>query len=159
MPPRIVFSFVVMALLFLSVGFGSALLLSRASPGGKKQIEPPATPSASVPVSPTTPGEVEGPASPTETQESVVTASTDKPTSTLARTPTSGPTETLLPTLPPERYGGPVTMPNNHKGPRWVTLQAGHWRNQNMPEELQHLSNNTGASAAGINEVDVNVQI
>ena len=66
-----------------------------------------------------------------------------------------------LPTLPPrvERIGGPVNAPNAHPGPRWVTLQVGHWRNENLPEELQHLSDNTGASSNGVNEVDVNLAV
>ncbi len=66
-----------------------------------------------------------------------------------------------VPTLPAaaERIGGPVSVPNNHAGPRWVTLQAGHWNNQYLPEELQHLSVNTGAYAAGVSEVDVNVAV
>ena len=47
-------------------------------------------------------------------------------------------------------------MPNDHDGPRWVTLQIGHFRNENFPEELQHLRNNTGASGGGVTEVSLN---
>jgi type II secretory pathway pseudopilin PulG len=52
-----------------------------------------------------------------------------------------------------------VLLPNNHKGVRWVTLQAGHWNNQNLPDELAHLVDHTGAYAAGVSEVDVNVAV
>lgn len=66
-------------------------------------------------------------------------------------------TDVPVPPATPEHIGGPVPVPNKHPGPRWVTLQAGHWRSENLPDELQHLSRNTGASAAGIGEVDINV--
>ena len=28
-------------------------------------------------------------------------------------------------------------------GPRWVTLQAGHWHTENLPSEMQHLVDHT----------------
>lgn len=68
-------------------------------------------------------------------------------------------TDVPLPPSAPERVGGPVVVPNKHAGPRWVTLQAGHWRNENLPDEQKHLSGHTGASAGGVNEVDVNVAV
>jgi hypothetical protein len=37
-----------------------------------------------------------------------------------------------------------------------VSLQIGHYRNENFPEELQHLRSNTGAHAAGVSEVSLN---
>ncbi len=40
-----------------------------------------------------------------------------------------------------------------------MTLQAGHWHANDLPDELQHLSGHTGASAAGANEVDINVAV
>ena len=70
------------------------------------------------------------------------------------------PTGVPIPPIPKEeRVGGPVTVPNNHDGPRWVSLQIGHYRNENFPEELQHLSTNTGASAAGVTEVRLNEEV
>jgi len=50
-------------------------------------------------------------------------------------------------------------VPNNHVGRRWVTLQAGHWKIEEMPVELQHLAGHTGAYAAGVSEVDLNVAV
>src|SRR6059036_3150969 len=41
----------------------------------------------------------------------------------------------------------------------WVTLQAGHWHIENLPDELQHLVEHTGASAGGVQEVDINVAV
>ena len=154
-----------MALLVLSVGFGSALLLYGASPAEKAQITPSATPSARASTLLTTPDDPDQqpaqPYSPLPTQPDAAVAPQDTPapTFTSGPSPTPRPTETPLPTLAPERYGGPVTVPDNHKGQRWVTLQAGHWRNQNLPPELEHLTENTGAFAAGVSEVDVNVQV
>jgi N-acetylmuramoyl-L-alanine amidase len=40
-----------------------------------------------------------------------------------------------------------------------VGLQAGHWRSSELPEELAVLRTSTGASAGGIDEVDVNVDV
>jgi hypothetical protein len=54
------------------------------------------------------------------------------------------------------RPGGPVAVPNSHPGPRWVTLQVGHWHNELLPDELRHLVDNTGAYAAGVSEVEIN---
>jgi hypothetical protein len=50
-------------------------------------------------------------------------------------------------------------VPNKHKGVRWVTLQAGHYQNQSLPAELEHLTTHTGAFAAGVSEVDINVAV
>ena len=47
-------------------------------------------------------------------------------------------------------------MPNDHDGPRWVTLQIRHYRNDLFPEELRHLLGSTGTSAGGVREVDLN---
>ncbi len=44
-------------------------------------------------------------------------------------------------------------------GPIRVGLQAGHWRSSELPEELAVLRTSTGASAGGIDEVDVNVDV
>lgn len=54
---------------------------------------------------------------------------------------------------------GPVAVPNAQGRPRWVTLQAGHWRNHLFPDELAHLKDNGGASSNGVNEVDLNVAV
>ena len=52
-----------------------------------------------------------------------------------------------------------MAVPLDHDGPRWVSLQVGHWRNEGLPEELKHLDGHTGASAGGVNEVDVNLAV
>jgi hypothetical protein len=57
------------------------------------------------------------------------------------------------------RVGGPVDVPENHTGRRWVTLQAGHWNIQQLPIELQHLAGDTGAFGGGVSEADLNVQV
>jgi len=44
-------------------------------------------------------------------------------------------------------------------GPIKIALQAGHWQRENAPDEFPNLANNTGASAAGVNEVDLNLKI
>jgi hypothetical protein len=164
MPSRAALALVI-ALLILSVGIGSAFLLSGASSGrgsqalSALQAEPtgttePGEPSAtSVPPTSTPEGEP----APTST----VTSTPDPPTLTPTETaiPTITPTDTPFPTPAPERYGGPVVVPNNHKGPRWVTLQAGHWRNSSLPGELGHLIGQTGAYSGGVSEVDITVAV
>jgi hypothetical protein len=69
----------------------------------------------------------------------------------------AAPTET--PVVKADRIGGPVIEPNNHRGPRWVTLQAGHWRAESLPDELEHLGNRTGTAAGGVTEWEINVAV
>jgi hypothetical protein len=40
-----------------------------------------------------------------------------------------------------------------------VGLQVGHWRSQELPDELARLRTSTGAYAAGVREVDVNLRV
>jgi hypothetical protein len=87
----------------------------------------------------------------------VVPPTQTHPTAALKVNVGVAPTDVPIPAVPrEERVGGPVSVPNEHDGPRWVSLQIGHYRNENFPEELQHLRNNTGAHAAGVSEVSLN---
>ena len=44
--------------------------------------------------------------------------------------------------------------------PAWrVGLQAGHWKSNELPEELKSLRGSTGAYAAGVQEYDVNLDV
>lgn len=56
----------------------------------------------------------------------------------------------------------PYTLLNNWvrpDGPPRVGLQVGHWRNEELPDELERLRGNTGAQAAGYMEWQVNYDI
>jgi len=44
-------------------------------------------------------------------------------------------------------------------GPTKVALQVGHWKNDELPEELEKLRGNTGASGGGKSEWEVNYEI
>lgn len=44
-------------------------------------------------------------------------------------------------------------------GPAKVGLQVGHWKNDELPEELSKLIGNTGASGGGKSEIEVNLAI
>lgn len=44
-------------------------------------------------------------------------------------------------------------------GPPRVGLQVGHWKNDELPEELARLKGNTGASGGGKSEAEVNLTI
>ncbi len=44
-------------------------------------------------------------------------------------------------------------------GPAKVGLQVGHWKNEELPEELDRLIGNTGSSGGGKTEVQVNLEI
>ncbi|MDQ3328862.1 MAG: N-acetylmuramoyl-L-alanine amidase, partial [Chloroflexota bacterium] len=44
-------------------------------------------------------------------------------------------------------------------GPPRVGLQAGHWRSSALPDELAEFRTATGASAGGVDEVDVNLNV
>jgi len=57
---------------------------------------------------------------------------------------------------------GPYSQWNNWQrpaGPATVTLQVGHWQNDQFPEELARLRGNTGASGGGKWEWEVNLKI
>lgn len=43
--------------------------------------------------------------------------------------------------------------------PYRVAIQVGHYKNNEMPDELDHLSNNTGAMGGGRTEVDLNLDV
>lgn len=45
------------------------------------------------------------------------------------------------------------------EGPAKVALQVGHWKNNEVPEELKNLRGNTGASGGGKAEWEVNYEI
>lgn len=45
------------------------------------------------------------------------------------------------------------------EGPAKVALQVGHWKNNEIPEELEKLRGNTGASGGGKTEWEVNYEI
>ena len=44
-------------------------------------------------------------------------------------------------------------------GPAKVGLQVGHWKNDEVPEELKNLRRNGGASGRGLSEWEVNYEI
>ncbi len=45
------------------------------------------------------------------------------------------------------------------KGPAKVALQVGHWKNEELPEELERLKGSTGSSGGGMSEWEVNLAI
>lgn len=45
------------------------------------------------------------------------------------------------------------------EGPPKVGLQVGHWKNEELPDELSRLIGNTGTSGGGYTEVEVNLEI
>ncbi|MEO8286833.1 MAG: N-acetylmuramoyl-L-alanine amidase [Chloroflexota bacterium] len=173
MQPRPLYLLLAMiALLILSVGVGSVLVSTGQHSAGLGAI---ATPTAlvaqRVEASPTLPATntavivagVPTAARPVSTAIAVATA-------VVVATPTVEmviaqavivPTPTPFEQPPPAdvRVGGPVGVPNAHTGRRWVTLQAGHWKIGSLPPELQHLVGHTGASSAGVSEVDLNVEV
>ena len=101
------------------------------------------------------------PPAPTETNTAIV--ATNTPVLVLAATPTKAKAQAARlksePSPSPLPAGGRVSVPNDHPGPRWVTLQAGHWHNENLPPEQQHLADHTGAYAAGVSEVEINIAV
>ena len=173
MPARSVLTIVLLcALLILSAGVISAFLLTNSRPPAKSAGQSraeilPGSPTAfreTTGGSPATPGDAAPePQSTIRGESGPVTQAGDTATAAPGSPPTqtSAPsrTDTPYPTRKPEKVGGPVILPNNHKGVRWVTLQAGHWNEENLPDELAHLTNNTGTYAAGVAEVDVNLAV
>ncbi|HZG66646.1 MAG TPA: hypothetical protein VEZ12_07870, partial [Herpetosiphonaceae bacterium] len=43
--------------------------------------------------------------------------------------------------------------------PPLIALQAGHWRAEEQPEDFAWLRTSTGATAGGVREVDLNVDV
>ena len=52
-----------------------------------------------------------------------------------------------------------AVRPVRAANPPLVVLQAGHWRSHELPDEFARLRTSTGASAGGVREVDLNVDI
>jgi hypothetical protein len=52
----------------------------------------------------------------------------------------------------------PLPAPTTIPVPR-VGLQVGHWRSDELPQELARLRSNTGTAAGGVREVDVNLDV
>jgi len=189
MRPRLLYVLIAcLALLILIIGVGSALTspVLRGDTAGSTSAAVTSTPESvalshtagpsAIPLAaeatPSRPAQAPSPAappSPTAPSQPVVAA--DTPTQepiTLAVQPTPTQADEALPLTaqsltPPSsaanRVGGPVDVPENHPGRRWVTLQAGHWNIQDLPIELQHLAGDTGAYAAGVSEVDLNIAV
>ena len=61
----------------------------------------------------------------------------------------------------------PETVESNSPFANWVRpdvpptvgLQVGHWKNEELPQELERLKGSTGASAVGLSEWEVNYEI
>jgi hypothetical protein len=52
-----------------------------------------------------------------------------------------------------------VPQPSRAFNPPLVAVQAGHWRSNELPDEFARLRGNSGASAGGVREVDLNIDI
>jgi len=48
---------------------------------------------------------------------------------------------------------------NRPEGPATVALQAGHWKSEEVPQEMERLRNNTGSAGGGKWEWEVNLEI
>lgn len=86
---------------------------------------------------------------PTPATAPTVAASVPPPTQ-----PTTEPTAPAQPTATPEPTAEPIPA-----GPPRVGIQVGHWKSSELPDELERLRTNTGAFAAGVSEVDVNLAV
>lgn len=80
--------------------------------------------------------------------------------------PTSVPTATGAPPYGEPESAAPELEPyswlrnwQRPEGPAKVALQVGHWKNNELPEELSRLIGNTGASGGGKTEAEVNLAI
>ncbi|HEX2037068.1 MAG TPA: N-acetylmuramoyl-L-alanine amidase [Chloroflexota bacterium] len=66
-----------------------------------------------------------------------------------------GPGALPAPTATPLR----IPRPDAPAGPRRIGLQVGHWRTEEMPEELRRLENATGTRWGAVTEVQLNLEI
>lgn len=70
--------------------------------------------------------------------------------------PPYGEAESEIPELDPYAWMRDWKRPD---GPARVGLQVGHWKNNELPEELSKLIGNTGSSGGGKSEAEVNLAI
>jgi len=78
----------------------------------------------------------------------------------LATTNTGAPPYAEADLDPPQDDGlGWIKNWQRPEGPARVGLQVGHWKNSDMPEELQRLEGNTGTSGGGRWEWEVNLDV
>jgi|GEM_PF-476582 len=118
---------------------------------------PAAAPAGSLLARPAYAAELAQPAEPTPTRRPLVGVRTAEPAATAAPEPPAAPDApaaapgkaTTIPTPSPRAAGTP---------PR-VGLQVGHWKSNELPEELARLRNNTGASYGGVSEAELNLDI
>lgn len=61
--------------------------------------------------------------------------------------------------VPPPISTNPYAYWKRPEGPAKVALQVGHWKNNEFPDELAELRGNTGASAGGVDEWEVNLAV
>lgn len=87
-------------------------------------------------------------------------ATTAAPTTAPTAPPTIVPTATTQPTDQPtvRPTAQPTATPTATTPPR-VGLQIGHWRSNELPDELAELRGNTGAAAGGYTETEINMAI
>ena len=76
-----------------------------------------------------------------------------KPTAVPTEEPTAAPT--AVPTPAPTAEPTAVPAP----APLRVGIQVGHWKANELPDELKKLRDNTGAYAAGVSEIEINLSI
>jgi N-acetylmuramoyl-L-alanine amidase len=77
------------------------------------------------------------------------------PVSALALAPTSVPTAVAATTATATSVPSLVATTTTYR----VAIQAGHWKNDELPEQLSSLEGNTGASGGGRREVDLNLDV
>lgn len=97
---------------------------------------------------------------PSPTATSVPPTATTLPP-TAVPTPVPTPVPTAAPTIvPPPTQPAPAPRPAQPPAPQLrVGIQAGHWKESELPAELASLRGATGASGSGWREVDVNLNV
>jgi len=97
------------------------------------------------------------------------TSSTPSPAPTAAPSATAAPSPTTAPALPsvtptaipptPTPSAIPTPTPRPAGTIPRVGIQVGHWKSQELPDELARLRTSSGAFAGGYHEADVNLEI
>jgi hypothetical protein len=74
---------------------------------------------------------------------------------------TEAPVEVADASPPPAPRNAPIRIakPAIPEGPRRVGLQVGHWKTNEVPDELRRLEAQTGTSGGGVNEWQLNLDI
>jgi hypothetical protein len=99
--------------------------------------------------------DVADPALPIQTTPEAAQGAPQVPAQAQAPAPASAQADATPTARPPIRIPKPAVPP----GPRRIGLQVGHWKTDEVPDELRRIENQTGTSGGGVYEWQLNLDV